>query len=71
MSSPYNPMDPLLNDDTESVPCVNREDYDRCNFCGTKLLYNHDLNLPTFEVVETSRCPGCGVTLSPKKFKLH
>ncbi len=42
-----------------------------CSFCDTKLLFTHDLNLSHLQVVESSRCPGCGVTMQPKTFTLQ
>lgn len=72
MSSPYNQPELFGSEDFETVPCLLQKDrYERCSFCSSKLLFTHDLNLPTFEVIEKCRCPGCGVTLTPKKFKLH
>jgi hypothetical protein len=50
---------------------VEVEKYERCQFCSTKLIFNHDLNLSHFQVIETGRCPGCGVTLNPKKYTLQ
>ncbi len=47
------------------------EKYERCAYCNTKLLFTHDLNLSYLEVVECSRCPGCGVSMAPRKFTLH
>ena len=31
----------------------------------------HDLNISYLQVIETSRCPGCGVAPHPKKFTLQ
>lgn len=45
--------------------------YERCSFCNSKLLFTHDLNLSYLQVIENSRCPGCGVTMRPRKFTLH
>lgn len=45
--------------------------YERCSFCSTKLLFTHELNLSILQVVENSRCPGCGVTMQPRRFTLH
>lgn len=57
--------------DPESVSCVNQERYERCTFCNSKLIFTHDLNLNYLEVIETGRCPGCGVSLNPKRFTLQ
>ena len=57
--------------DCEAARTDLREKFERCSFCNSKLLFSHDLNLSYFEVVESSRCPGCGVTMRPKKFTLH
>lgn len=72
MRTPYNRMS-LSNQETEpeTVKSIALESYDRCNFCGSKLVFNHDLNLSVLQVIETSQCPGCGVSMNPKKFTLH
>lgn len=72
MRTPYNRM--ALNQqetEPETVKCVMLEHYDRCHFCGSKLVFNHDLNLSILQVIETSQCPGCGVSMNPKKFTLQ
>jgi hypothetical protein len=55
----------------ECVKAIEVEKYERCTFCSSKLVFSHDLNLNYFQVIETSRCPGCGVSMLPKKFTLH
>jgi uncharacterized protein with PIN domain len=47
------------------------EKYERCAFCNSKLVFSHDLNINYLQVIETSRCPGCGVTMLPKKYTLQ
>lgn len=47
------------------------EKHERCTFCNSRLVFSHDLNLSFLQVIETSRCSGCGVTMLPKKFTLH
>lgn len=47
------------------------EKYERCSFCNSKLIFSHDLNLSYLQVIETGRCPGCGVTIVPKKYTLQ
>ncbi len=47
------------------------ERYERCPFCNSRLIFSHEIDLVFFEVVESSRCTGCGVTLTPKKYKIH
>jgi hypothetical protein len=72
MSNPYTRPSALANEnEPETVKVVVREKYERCAFCNSKLLFNHDLNLHHFEVIETSRCPSCGVSMTPKKFSLN
>jgi hypothetical protein len=55
----------------ENVRTILKERYERCAFCNSKLMFSHDLNLSFLQVVETSRCAGCGVTMNPKKFTLQ
>lgn len=66
---------PIRHDDAENTPEATKtsvvEKLERCSFCNTKLLFSHDLNLSYLQVVESSRCPGCGVTMRPKTFTLH
>ena len=47
------------------------EKYERCAFCSSKLVFSHDLNINYLQVIETSRCPGCGVSMLPKKYTLQ
>lgn len=70
MRMPITPMEYSEND-IEQVKMLLREHYERCSFCSTKLIFSHDLNLSYFQVVESSRCPGCGVTMRSQKFTLH
>lgn len=58
-------------ENAEEPKAVMLQKYERCNYCHTKLLFTHDLNLSYLEVVECSRCPGCGVSMAPRKFTLH
>src|SRR5690242_9663686 len=56
MSSPYTrPATMTHENEPETVKTIVREKYERCSFCNSKLLFNHDLNLHQFEVIETSR----------------
>ncbi len=55
----------------ETVKSILLEKYERCVYCGSKLLFSHDLNLGLLEIVESSRCTGCGVSHHPKKFTLQ
>ena len=72
MRSPYNAIElnPRENE-PEQVKAVSLEKYDRCNYCNSKLVFSHDMNHGFLQVIETSRCPGCGVTAHPKKFTLQ
>ncbi len=72
MSTPFSRPEFFNEDDQiERTRCVQVEKYDRCTFCQSKLVFSHDLNISYFQVIETSRCPGCGVTMHPKRFTLH
>lgn len=72
MSTPFSKIEPQEYEkaaDSHRTPLL--EKYDRCSFCNSKLIYTHDLNLVHLQVVETGRCPGCGVSLIPKKYTLQ
>jgi hypothetical protein len=70
MRTPFNrPENNELEPDY--LHAVNVEKYERCTFCHSKLVFTHDLNISYLQVIETSRCPGCGVTAHPKKFTLQ
>lgn len=71
MRSPFTRVMPNQENEPESVKSIMLETYERCTFCSSKLVFNHDLNLSYLEVIETSQCPGCGVAMNPKKFTLH
>ncbi len=74
MKSPYTQPEttqPHQDGEPESVRAVVVERYERCTYCHSKLVFSHDLNLSYLQVIETSRCPGCGVAMHPKKFTLH
>ena len=72
MRTPFTRMS-LSNQENEpeTVKSIILESYERCNFCSSKLVFNHDLNLSYLQVIETSQCPGCGVSMNPKKFTLQ
>lgn len=55
----------------ESLQAIFIESYEKCGFCGSKLIFTHDMNLSFLQVIEVARCPGCGVTMNPKKFTLQ
>jgi len=59
------------SEDRDQPNMLMLEKYERCNYCNTKLLFTHDLNLSYLEVIECSRCPGCGVSMAPRKFTLQ
>ncbi len=72
MRSPYLRVDAsTLDGNAEEIALMNPEQFERCNYCNTKLLFTHDLNLSYFEVTENCRCPGCGVTKTPQRFTLQ
>lgn len=72
MRSPFNPMELQQNEgEPETIRSILQEKYERCSFCNSRLVFSHDLNLQHLQVIETSRCPGCGVTANPKKFTLQ
>jgi DNA-directed RNA polymerase subunit RPC12/RpoP len=73
MRSPYLRVDASTLDGNaeENLAFMNTEQFERCTYCNTKLLFTHDLNLSYFEVTENCRCPGCGVTKTPQRFTLQ
>jgi DNA-directed RNA polymerase subunit RPC12/RpoP len=73
MRTPYLTVDSATLDgnNVEEVTDLTAEKFERCNYCNTKLLFTHDLNLSYFEVTENCRCPGCGVTKTPQRFTLQ
>ncbi len=72
MKSPYSSKEIQRPEtDAQPVQAIMPEKYERCGFCNSKLVFSHDLNLAYLEVIETGRCPGCGVAMHPKKFTLH
>lgn len=71
-TTPFSKIDPEKVDrEPEYLTNINVEKYEKCSFCNSKLIFSHDLNLGFLQVVETSRCPGCGVSTHPKKFTLQ
>ena len=70
MRTPFNRPD-ANEQEPDYLHAVNVEKYERCTFCNSKLVFSHDLNISYLQVIETSRCPGCGVTAHPKKFTLQ
>jgi hypothetical protein len=71
MRTPFNRPELSREGEPESVKSILLEKYERCSFCNSKLMFSHDLNLSYLQVVETGKCPGCGVTMHPKKFTLQ
>lgn len=72
MSSPYAVEELDTNErEPESLKVVCMESYENCTFCGSRLVFTHDLNLGLLQVIEVARCPGCGVKMNPKKFTLQ
>jgi len=72
MRSPYTRVESsTLDGNCEQVNYMAAEQFERCHYCNTKLLFTHDLNLSYFEIVENCRCPGCGVTKTPQRFTLQ
>jgi Pyruvate/2-oxoacid:ferredoxin oxidoreductase delta subunit len=72
MRTPFSVRDIQNNEnEAEHLKCMSVEHYERCVFCNSKLIFTHDLNLSYLQVIETSRCPGCGVAPQPKKFTLQ
>ena len=71
-SSPYVSGDlDSLEREQEKVHAVQLEHYERCSFCHSKLLFSHNLNLQHLEIVESGKCPACGVTTNPKRFTIQ
>ncbi len=71
MRTPFSREEIQKAETEEASQQRNAENYGRCSFCNSKLIFTHDLNLGYLEVVETGKCPGCGVAMNPKKFTLH
>jgi uncharacterized protein with PIN domain len=72
MRTPYTRVDAsTLDGSGEEAGLLTAEQFERCTYCNTKLLFTHDLNLGYFEVIENCRCPGCGVTKTPRRFTLQ
>lgn len=71
MRSPYLRVDESSLEGNGEEVLFTLNQFERCSYCNTKLLFTHDLNLSYFEVVENCRCPGCGVTKSPQRFTLQ
>lgn len=72
MRTPFSRIDPQdYEKEAESHRGILLEKYERCNFCNSRLVFSHDLNLMHLQVVETGRCPGCGVSLIPKKYTIQ
>lgn len=72
MRSPYNSSEISPNEnEPDTIRCIMMEKYERCSFCNSRLVFSHDLNIQYLHVIETSRCPGCGVTTNPKRFTLQ
>jgi uncharacterized protein with PIN domain len=72
MRSPFSRIEPQEYErESESSKLLVMEKFERCAFCNSKLIFSHDLNLSYLQVIETGRCPGCGVSMSPKKYTLQ
>jgi len=72
MSSPYAIQELDSSErEPESLKSICVEHYEKCSFCGSKLVFSHDMNLGLLQVIEVARCPGCGVQMNPKKFTLQ
>jgi len=72
MRSPFNANSIFgVESEPEQVKSIFVEKYERCSYCNSKLVFAHDLNVSFCQVIETSRCPGCGVTMHPKKYTLQ
>ena len=72
MKTPFS-IQEIQNSQNESDPiqCLSVQHYERCSFCNSKLIFTHDLNISFLQVIETCRCPGCGVAPNPQKFTLQ
>lgn len=72
MRTPFSATDIQKNDsENDTLRATTIERYERCSFCKSKLVFTHDLNLGYLEVIETGRCPGCGVAMNPQKYTLQ
>jgi DNA-directed RNA polymerase subunit RPC12/RpoP len=72
MTSPYLRQEAEFKEnEPETLKSIMVESYENCSFCGSKLVFSHDLNFGFLQVIEVARCSGCGVTMNPKKFTLQ
>jgi len=73
MASPYSrpSLDRSENDPHPTGSVHHVDGYGRCGYCGSKLVYSHDLDLSHLEVIETGRCLGCGVAAHPERHTLQ
>lgn len=72
MRSPFSRIEPQdYERENDGAKVLVMEKFERCAFCNSKLIFSHDLNLSYLQVVETGRCPGCGVSMLPKKYTLQ
>jgi len=71
MRTPFTRIGSENEGDAESAKVILREKLERCTFCNSRLVFTHDLNINILQVIETGRCPGCGVTMLPRKYTLQ
>jgi len=57
----------ILNDTSREA----LEKMQRCNYCNTKLVFAHEIDLEFLEITENSKCLGCGATRETKKFSIQ
>lgn len=72
MRSPFSRIEPQEYErDSDPAKLIVMEKFDRCAFCNSRLIFSHDLNISYLQVIETSRCSGCGVSMTPQKHTLQ
>ncbi len=70
MKTPYSKL-ATHEDETNLLSLMTIDQYQRCHYCHTELILDHELNLTLFQVIENSHCPGCGVHLKPRSYSLN
>jgi hypothetical protein len=47
------------------------ESYNQCDFCGSELIFAHNTNFISQEVIEEAFCPGCNLPGTSQSHKLQ
>jgi len=46
-------------------------DQNHCCFCGSKLVFKHQVNRASFDVREEADCPSCGIRMKTRIHRLQ